>query len=587
MAEPPRRSRASFPCRLCFGIVGVVLMLAGIAKLVDASDLVRAISSVGIRTHVELAATSLIGLELGLGAACVLGLHSRALATATLVTLMVFTAGLIVLRLRSGHSTCGCFGAIFAGAGGESFGFALWRNAMLIGLVAAPGTWEAIKRRASSKTGSQAKAAAPPIITMSVLLLASLYSPTTTAQLSSMYSPWHPHLERPLRTWFTPAIVEEIVERARLDETQAILARHLFTEHQARMLAFREQHEEACGFSRMAEDCEALLKLRGEDRIEALIPLADREAKLESIADAQAALEQRFVDEVRSLLTDSQKEYWPIVLEWLHRRRWLAIGSGYPGDRFDLSSLVEDMKLIESDLVVPPEQFAAVLQSHLSMLDAAIVEQCKFAIKQARGVLRFELRRERANRPMKVYEQGVHVDTVSPDPGFREQVVQNLRTAHELARRVHDCQIRIQNVIIASLVPQRAEEFKSLYYDRVIEQPPPRAKSYIESLLAMEWLDDDRRDALVRLQSNCLARFRLYAIESHEIAERQAEIRYSNDEIRSANDPGLLESAALTLRINALGSRRAQDDDRTMKEALAMFTVDEHALLPPAPFWSK
>jgi len=584
--------------RVSFGLVGIVLVFAGVSKLVDVGGLRSALFAIGFSGHTAYAvAVGLVAAELACGAACLAGLWSRVLTFLLGTMFLGFTGVLILLQVRHGESSCGCFGAAFTSLGGESFPLAMTRNAFLVFLVAAPGLVRLGGRQSSRIRRSRFKSgkrvvpslAFGPLVGFGALVAAS----GARADNADAIAPWHMGYEHPFTSSVTHPMIDEFIERFDPAEgDRADVALMLYEKHLERMLEFRKAHEDEVDLPRQRQAIRSLSNAGdSEARIKAMIPLAEREEQVAQIAEAQAALDERLLRELRALLTEAeQTDLWQPYLEWVNRRRWLRT-QAFPGDDVNLLDIINRMEVTPDDLFIPSGEFHDLLHAYSSALDDAVVALRDAAVADARRTLRRELRRERANQPVKVYDDnGRHIDTVSADPAFHTEAGNRVKERNSLVRQLHETQTQYREMIAGRLRPARRAEFEERYYARAINRPaPPRAQGWIEALLAQEWIDSQRAAVLENMLEELARRWRAMLVEEHNTRVARAELRYyaSGDEISGANDPNLLKQNDLDEQLFALGSERMSLDDNIMQRAWALFTPDERMTLPQPPLWRR
>lgn len=100
-------------------IVGVVWVVAGLLKLSDPMQSVRAVRAYQILPEaiVPSVGYALPALEVAIGVLLIAGLGLRVVATASLVLLLAFLVGIASAWARGLRIECGCFGG---GGGGET-----------------------------------------------------------------------------------------------------------------------------------------------------------------------------------------------------------------------------------------------------------------------------------------------------------------------------------------------------------------------------------------------------------------------------------------------------------------------------------
>ncbi len=567
-------------------VIGVVMMVAGISKVADASGLSQILLSMGLGGHWGgLVVILLVAVELAIGAACLLGRWSRFLTWAILSTLGALTLGMIVAYVWIDSSACGCFGAARGWFGEATFEVALARNLALMVVALLPTVVHGLVRQ----SGTQGSVRGSPTALLTLAFTGACFQDLAVqGQTTWHVAPWHMHLESRLETTLRPLHVDEIVRRVALSDDQATLLKALYQEHRTRMAVFRAEHEKSVAKAFEGVDVDRLVRTSNRDREAALAPLAESEPLLARIADDQAQLDADFLESARSVLREDQAGHWKSYLRWLNRQRWLRAGSGYPGDHLDPFAILEGMAIDEGDLIVPFDQFQQLLTQSEDDLDRALERRAVFAIRQARMTFRTALRQSRAGRPIHILnDDGDVIDVAFTDPEFAAIMLRDGAEWNRLIRDVHQMQESIRQRIAQSLSVERATEFRSRVRELASAHQPFRAEGYIEELLRPEELSDDRRAFLEELLTECRRRHRAFNDERYELLIRQAEIRFEADAPRSADHPRLLESYEIGDRLHRMTQEWAQVDDQFMLRAWGIFDAVEQSSMTPPPLWRK
>jgi len=566
------------------------LAVAGIFKLVDAGQLHRALMSIGFEgAWIGILAVLVVALELACAAACLVGAFSRLLTLTLVGMFLAFTVVLVVLRVDSGTSTCGCFGSVFAGTTIETFEFAIARNALMLSLLVAPGVLDRWKRTQVARRNGMGGHATTSVFVALIIAIVTCTTGTARAQSDLMDAPWHPLLERRLNSSIDRRHVDQFIAHFDLSGAQADLAIACWLDHVERFDEFRSVHQEVVHNDDRVDRIRTLPHGGATiERIEVLAALAEEEVELAAIADAQEALDERLLRDLRALLLSEQVEArWPSYLEWLNRERWLRTGQAYPGDGITLCVLLDGMNVSADDLTCPPVEFEQLMHAYSRVFNDALVKRAQFEVAQSRQLIRFVLRNEKASRPLYVYdESGAHIDTTTSDPGFRDVSAKQHATRLALVNEVHDIQVKFRQSVRERLVPDRAREFQQRFVDLVIAKPPPRAEAYVNDLLARLKLDEVRRNAIQASLDECLRRFRRNCIDEYELIERQAELRFTTTEFAAAGDARMTEITSITEKLHELGGERITIDDRVMRFAWSLLTESERADVPKQPLWT-
>jgi len=109
--------------RLLAGIVGLVLLVAGLLKATDLMYFIRQLKGYGVITHPDLlvmSAWGLIALECALGAGLVLFYRPKLMLTLSTVLWLILLAGTLWAWITGATQDCGCYGPWLKQTPGEA-----------------------------------------------------------------------------------------------------------------------------------------------------------------------------------------------------------------------------------------------------------------------------------------------------------------------------------------------------------------------------------------------------------------------------------------------------------------------------------
>jgi hypothetical protein len=116
---------------------------------------------------------------------------------------------------------------------------------------------------------------------------------------------------------------------------------------------------------------------------------------METYQNGTAALQSRFFDDLKSLLTPAQTEKWPKV-ERLHRRTRSLPAGMLSGESVDLVSIVSDL-----EIGALPDDLGAVLDRYEAELDRELVERDRVRAERMQGMrggrMNFDFEKMRAD----------------------------------------------------------------------------------------------------------------------------------------------------------------------------------------------
>lgn len=488
----------------------------------------------------------------------------------------MFTAALIILRVRSGTSTCPCFGRAIAGVGGSSFGVSLFRNAGFMAMVILPAYLD----RSSSHRSRRIRS----VVQSLCLSVFCLHAAGIAAQTEWHASPWHASFEQPLQTSITEQMIEEFVAVCSLSDNQAALARLMFEEHLERMARFRAQHLPLLEQTDIAQALKPLLsgaKLTFVEKEEILTTLANREGELAKVADQQSDLDDQILRELRALLHEEQATHWPTFAERVNRSRWLHARAGFPGDHVDLLHLLRDLKLTPDDLLVPMSDFEQMMRAYSRQLNQTIIKRRDFEIRRARHTMRQQLRQHRANQQTVGLDDAGRPTFQSTDPEYHIELRADIAARAEHLRHLHslneDFRTRVANLLNGRV----REVFQNRYLDSVLHLPVPRAMNYIAMLLDSGEIEEARATILAEWKEELDRRMRAIAIREYELSCELAERRFADD------SSDVNASRALMQQMDEIATERALWDNQIMRRVWQLLSAEEQSRFDRPRLWNQ
>lgn len=267
--------------------------------------------------------------------------------------------------------------------------------------------------------------------------------------------PWAVMYETRWRSNVTEEVLEQFVERLELNEDQQAIAEQLLADHRAR---FTELVQRGKGIEK---DIHAKLAEAGRSSPERAALELEREKLLTPLADEQADLDQRILDEWATLIDpdDEMEEWrWRHFRWWFARSRWLSPATNFPDSEIDLLEVLREVE-IEPDDSIDPSAFRDIMDSYARSIDDLIMRR----LEVERGMAR-NYRRETEHRRRTDGER-VWLGRASEDyyalldrrREIRTETVRQLRDVHQTYRD-----------LIVSLLPQAEHEAFARAYDHAL-----------------------------------------------------------------------------------------------------------------------
>jgi hypothetical protein len=313
----------------------------------------------------------------------------------------------------------------------------------------------------------------------------------TPFSASARIEPWTVGYESPFRSAIEADVIELIKESIDLGEEQMNAIDRLYKAHQRRFEAFVEKNRP--DRDRLDEAVRATR--RGENWLEKEL---ERERELARIADEQAALDARFLDEVKEILAEVQEAQWSEVQRRIRRHRWLGSTPVYLEGDIDIIRLVESVRE-DLDIGEPPPALGEALDAYSRRIDEALLTLASFERSLARTYFRRNEDRFMMN------ERGDWYMGPAEDPG---ELNRQMRRRMRLAAKIRDLN-REYSSLVERLLPRvcsRAlrDRYQRLALHDLLDTKRLLADSFIEKqVLELEDLTDEQREAIeaIRLES--------------------------------------------------------------------------------------
>lgn len=347
--------------RVLPAVVGLVFVVASVAKLLDSSDFERVLSRLGL-THPGVAWISLVipPIEIALGISLIALWGGRRVIAFALATLAVFTGVLLYLVIDEGAGApCGCSTSPgFDFFGGTALSGVL-RNFLLM-LLLSPSLFRPhVSVRVPQ--GALRCTSGRHIISLALAVVASqiLVERAHAQWIGTMFDPRTPFL--------TPREAEAIGDRLMLNSEQRVILESLLATDREAMDRFLARWDE---FRRAEARPDGDLTVPdAEERLR----LAARGRAIMELVDNEAARREELRLSVQAILTIEQADSWNDFLRDRRRLRATTGDSHYAEERVDLVRLVSELDM---DTSANPE-LTATLKVYEIVLDDLLVRREK------------------------------------------------------------------------------------------------------------------------------------------------------------------------------------------------------------------
>lgn len=309
-----------------------------------------------------------------------------------------------------------------------------------------------------------------------------------TFSASARIEPWAVGYEVPFRSSIDAEVIELIKESIDLGEEQMNAIDRFYEAHQRRFAAFAENNRPVS--DRLDEAVRATR--RGENWLEKEL---ERERELARIADEQAALDARFLDEVKEILAEVQEEKWSEVQRRIRRHRWLQSTPVYLEGDIDIIRLVESVH-DDLDIGEPQAELREALDAYSRQIDEALRTLASFERSLARTYFRRNEDRFMMN------ERGDWYMGPAEDPG---ELNRQIRRRMRLAATIRDLNREYRSLVEGLLPHAPSRAFRHRYQrnvlHRLFDTKRLVADSFIEEqVLESEELTDEQREAIEALR---------------------------------------------------------------------------------------
>lgn len=252
-----------------------------------------------------------------------------------------------------------------------------------------------------------------------------------------LIEPWSPSHEEVLKSWIDDKVVDAVKDHLALTAEQALQIDALYSAHQSRFAAFAAAHR-----AEYEESTSAL----GAPGTRAYVERAiEREERLAKVADAQAALDQQFLDDVHAALTKEQLEHWASIMERLNRMRWLRAAAFYREESVDLIDVLERIA-DGADVTIGNNDLTDLLRSYSFQVNELVVKIAEEAIEYSRNG-------ERRQMSIRVFDGDRAAIDPSIDPEWNRRFEQQRRDVQRWHQRLRDL-TRDTRLALVELIPK-------------------------------------------------------------------------------------------------------------------------------------
>ncbi|HRP62647.1 MAG TPA: hypothetical protein PK400_05080 [Phycisphaerales bacterium] len=343
-------------------------------------------------------------------------------------------------------------------------------------------------------------------------------------------------------------------------ESQAI-ERKVAADREARLEAFYEENPD----TDLTAELQMSLGLDGEH-------------ETVKIADRQAELNRRVLDELAALLREHDPDVWDSFERW-HRRQFLTPQLGMaPGVGMNLLDILDAMELEE----LPEETLATIGDLRLSYeieIDAALRTLHRDAVRYAREKPRRTLatmRMHEAAAAAENYEQAIAIHAA-----FRRREYQEVWRRDEPVRALRRLQIMFVELFSEALLEEHRAAFLEAVQPKMYPQAylPMLADRYFPVLFNLDDLTAEQEHELKQLQAE-------YAAEIERLRNRLIEVY---DEYHEARAQARLRvpprGVELSQELLNLEATREKLSKQTIDRAFHLLTTAQQAKAPkPNPY---
>lgn len=268
-----------------------------------------------------------------------------------------------------------------------------------------------------------------------------------TQQVNRPLEPWLAGVETAWESNVTEETVREVVEQCRLSEEQQQSAWRVLHDHLERFQSLVER-------GRLIDD-ETARRVAELNRGTPAhhFQMIERARLLAPLADEQADLDERALDELGSLILDDQTAAWTRFLQEYHRRIYRTAPL-YNEERVDVFALLPRLKISPNE-ATEASIFEQVCATFAEALDQALVQRYALALKLERS--RWKVRLERTE------VVGDQVSLGGPVGTEYAKFESNWRRLRDLHRQVRTLNREYIERIADLLPPDRASELRAEY----------------------------------------------------------------------------------------------------------------------------
>lgn len=442
-----------------------------------------------------------------------------------------------------------------------------------------------------------------------LLLIAVLWGVMSTSVRAEV--PWAHPVERRGATLIQREHIDRFIDQFQLDEDRAVIARALFTQFTSELRALRDEKiiptsqkwdaiiqpmvEER---QRLTEAWrESMSELGGDpptgDHLVTYQKMRDiseriseeslkQEIELAKIADEQAAIEEAFVENLRVLLTMSERDRWPTYRRWLDRQRYLSKFTWYPEVGVDLLGHIEAIELTEAD-IIDRTTFDAVCLEYELAIDQRLAELVAWHIDFSRHRTRRQLEQNQASRPVLIYnDQGRIAGSVPADPETGQRIHEFHLEGKRAEQRLRDINQDYRTRLIGQLTAPAAEAFRlsieAELLGRYWDSERSHAFGLVRQLDAKDLLTEDQRH-VIQTWLDELDRYRLGL--ARELLELSNERLDTMAEDRNTSEVQTRQREAE----DRLWREGYERDDEVMERLWSQLTPEQQAQIEKPKPW--
>jgi len=408
-----------------------------------------------------------------------------------------------------------------------------------------------------------------------IVVLAALWALPAGADL-----PWdHTAAEFPGQTSIPRDVVDLFDEHCGLSQAQRGVAEALYQRHLQAFAHYAEtvvrpalrRHNAAI---KAIEDIAAQLPARIEAEVE-----------LGAMADHQNELDEQFLLELQTILTERQRESWEGFVHAVNRERYLSASGRYSDQEVDLLALLEQIELQPAE-IHDAEALAGLREEYARRLDAALLQRVRISRALARTHYRDSRKQKEANRPVEYFDDDGRLVVVKSDPEAIEAYRRKHQEHHDAHGVQRDLNRTFKELFIQQLTPTAADRLRDAW-DRVVLsrwwiRENGKTWSFVTRLVESDLLSDDQADAARTIADRVEARRK-------EIARKQVR---TSDELVAASWGGRKHGTweeAMTLReeLQALVKKKLQIDNQGLEQVWALLTLEQRAQVEKPEPWDE